>query len=87
MYDLIDLSFQGFPAIIASYVLRGPRGVAVIETGPASTYPALKAGLANLGMILEKRRANRRNSIRSDRELLRLLERFYRTAPIIRRGP
>lgn len=50
MYDLIDLNFQGFPAIIASYVLRGPSGVAVIETGPASTYPALKAGLAGLGI-------------------------------------
>ncbi len=52
MYDLIDLNFQGFPAIIASYVLRGPRGVAVIETGPASTYPALKAELTSLGIEL-----------------------------------
>lgn len=52
MFDIIDLNFQGQPAIIASYVLRGPRGVAVIETGPASTYPALKAGLAGLGIEL-----------------------------------
>lgn len=52
MYDIIDLNFQGFPAIIASYVLRGPSGVAVVETGPASTYPALKAGLAELGIEL-----------------------------------
>lgn len=52
MYEIIDLNFQGQPAIIASYVLRGPRGVALIETGPASTYPALKAGLAALGIAL-----------------------------------
>ncbi len=52
MYDIIDLNFQDQPAIIASYVLRGPRGVALIETGPASTYPALKAGLAGLGIEL-----------------------------------
>jgi glyoxylase-like metal-dependent hydrolase (beta-lactamase superfamily II) len=50
--DIIDLNFQGQPAIIASYVLRGPRGVALVETGPASTYPALKAGLAALGIEL-----------------------------------
>jgi glyoxylase-like metal-dependent hydrolase (beta-lactamase superfamily II) len=52
MVEMIDLRFQGFPAIIASYVLRGPKGVALIETGPASTYPALKAGLAGLGIEL-----------------------------------
>lgn len=52
MFDIIDLGFQGFPHVIASYVLRGPGGVAVIETGPASTYPALKAGLAALGIAL-----------------------------------
>ena len=50
MYEIIDLHSQGFPHVIASYVLRGPAGVAVIETGPASTYPALKAGLAGLGI-------------------------------------
>ncbi len=52
MFEVIDLNFQDQPAIIASYVLRGPRGVALIETGPASTYPALKAGLAALGIAL-----------------------------------
>jgi glyoxylase-like metal-dependent hydrolase (beta-lactamase superfamily II) len=54
MYQVIDLNFQSQPAIIASYVLRGPRGVALIETGPASTYPALKAGLAGLGIALDQ---------------------------------
>ena len=52
MYEIIDLHFQGFPHVIASYVLRGPDGVALIETGPASTYPALKTGLAGLGIDL-----------------------------------
>lgn len=52
VFSIIDLSFQGQPAIIASYVLRGPRGVALIETGPASSYPALKAGLADLDIEL-----------------------------------
>ena len=52
MYEIIDLHFQGFPHVIASYVLRGPDRVAVIETGPASTYPALKAGLADLDIEL-----------------------------------
>lgn len=50
MFQIVDLNFQGEAGIIASYVLRGPRGVALIETGPASTYPALKAGLARLGI-------------------------------------
>lgn len=52
MVEIVDLNFQGQPAVIASYVLRGPRGVALIETGPASTYPALKAGLSRLGIEL-----------------------------------
>lgn len=52
MVEIVDLHFQGFPEIIASYVLRGPKGVVVIETGPASTYPTLKAGLAGLGIAL-----------------------------------
>ena len=50
MIETIDLHFQGEPHVIASYVLRGPAGVVVVETGPASTYPALQAGLARLGI-------------------------------------
>jgi GT2 family glycosyltransferase len=52
-----------------------------------SLYWAVFTGLRNMGAILPRRRENRRHSVRSDRELLLLLERFYRTAPIIRRGP
>lgn len=52
MIEIIDCQFQGEPAIIASYVLRGPGGVVLVETGPASTYANLKAGLAALGIQL-----------------------------------
>jgi glyoxylase-like metal-dependent hydrolase (beta-lactamase superfamily II) len=52
VFHILDLQFQGAPEVIASYALRGPRGVAVIETGPASTYPALQAGLDALGIAL-----------------------------------
>ncbi|NOZ51137.1 MAG: MBL fold metallo-hydrolase [Chloroflexi bacterium] len=52
MIHTIDLHFQGQPEIIASYVLRGPRGIALIETGPGSTLPALKQGLHDLGFEL-----------------------------------
>lgn len=45
-------------------------------------YWAVASGLANLPRILEKRREARRTMVRTDRELLALLEQFYRTAPI-----
>jgi glyoxylase-like metal-dependent hydrolase (beta-lactamase superfamily II) len=45
---VVDLEFQGHPALIASYVLRTSDGVALIETGPGSTLPALKRGLVAL---------------------------------------
>lgn len=50
MYEIIDLYFQGQPEIIASYVLRGPTGVALIETGPGSTIDNLWGGLEYLGI-------------------------------------
>lgn len=54
MYEIIDLHFQNAPEIIASYVLRGPRGVALIETGPGSTVETLFAGLEKLGIAKEE---------------------------------
>lgn len=50
MFDAIDLHFQGQPEIIASYVVRGPSGVALVETGPGSTLPQLESGLRRLGL-------------------------------------
>src|SRR5688572_5441243 len=45
-------------------------------------YFGIFSGLAHLSHILETRRVTRQTMVRSDRELLDLLERFYRTAPI-----
>jgi glyoxylase-like metal-dependent hydrolase (beta-lactamase superfamily II) len=48
----LDLKFQGRPHAIASYLIRSPRGDAVvlIESGPGSTLPGLEAGLAKEGL-------------------------------------
>lgn len=50
MYSVLDLRFQGRPEIIAAYVVPGPAGVALVETGPGSTVTQLEAGLARLGL-------------------------------------
>ncbi len=47
---LLDLMFQGTPGVIASYLLAGPDGdLALIETGPGSTVPALISGVEAAG--------------------------------------
>lgn len=45
-------------------------------------YWAIFTGMAHLPAIIRKRRETRRSMVRSDDELLKLLERFYSTAPI-----
>lgn len=45
----IDLQFQGVPNVIAAWLLAGEDGLALIETGPSSTLPALRAGIAAAG--------------------------------------
>ncbi|WP_425147591.1 MBL fold metallo-hydrolase [Deinococcus sp.] len=52
MPDLIDLNFLGHPGTIASYVLDSGDGLALVDTGPSSTLPALRAGLERLGYRL-----------------------------------
>ena len=47
-----------------------------------SFYWAFFTGLQNLPAVRRKREENRRSSTRSDRDLLNLLQRFYKTAPI-----
>ena len=42
----LDLSFQGTPRIIATAVLQGPGGVALIDPGPSSTLPTLRRELS-----------------------------------------
>jgi glyoxylase-like metal-dependent hydrolase (beta-lactamase superfamily II) len=48
----VDVKFLGVPGIIATAVLHGPGGVALIDPGPSSTLPALEAALEQAGMRL-----------------------------------
>jgi len=47
-----DLNFQQHPRIIASVVLNGSGGAALIDPGPSSTLPALKRELTAAGLAL-----------------------------------
>ena len=55
--DYIDLQFRGSPRVIASPLLSGPDGIAVIDPGPTSCLPALEAGLRDRGLSLRDVRA------------------------------
>ena len=48
--SFIDLNFQQIPRIIATAVLHGPGGVALVDPGPSSTLPALRKALAAAGI-------------------------------------
>jgi glyoxylase-like metal-dependent hydrolase (beta-lactamase superfamily II) len=41
----LDLNFQGLPQTIASYLVIGPEGAVLVETGPGSTLPTLQTQL------------------------------------------
>lgn len=41
----LDLNFQSLPDTIAAYLVEGPDGLLLFETGPASTLPMLKQRL------------------------------------------
>jgi glyoxylase-like metal-dependent hydrolase (beta-lactamase superfamily II) len=45
----IDLGFQGWDQVISAYLLAAPDELALIETGPTSTLPALRAGIVAAG--------------------------------------
>ncbi|NLT67343.1 MAG: glycosyltransferase [Acidobacteria bacterium] len=49
-------------------------------------YWAFVTGLKNIAEVRSKRDQNRKTAVRPDREVLRLLNKFYRTAPITK-GP
>ena len=49
----LDLDFQGIPATIASYLVPHANGAILVESGPGSTLPALKKGLATHGFTFE----------------------------------
>ena len=53
----VDVNFLGVPGIIATAVLHGPGGVALIDPGPTSTLPALRAALERGGIRLADVRA------------------------------
>ena len=46
---LLDLLFQGTPGVVAAYLVSGPYGHTLIETGPGSTLPALERAIADAG--------------------------------------
>lgn len=48
----LDLFFKKLPKTIASYLLSGPEGLVLIETGPASTLTNLEAQLGSYGCKL-----------------------------------
>ena len=48
--DYVDLNFLGKPEIIATAVLQGSGGVALIDPGPSTTLASLRASLARKGI-------------------------------------
>jgi len=53
----LDLNFCGVEGVIASVILHGPGGAAIIDPGPSSTLPALRSGLDRAGITLADVRA------------------------------
>jgi glyoxylase-like metal-dependent hydrolase (beta-lactamase superfamily II) len=51
--DFIDLNFLGRPQIIATAILHGPSGVALIDPGPERTLPTLTSELTRKGIRFE----------------------------------
>jgi glyoxylase-like metal-dependent hydrolase (beta-lactamase superfamily II) len=51
--DYVDLHFLGRPEIIATAILHGPPGVALIDPGPATTIPQLTSALTRKGIRFE----------------------------------
>jgi glyoxylase-like metal-dependent hydrolase (beta-lactamase superfamily II) len=50
--DYVDLEFLGLPGVIATAVLHGPAGVALVDPGPTTSLPNLRAALARRGIEL-----------------------------------
>lgn len=49
----IDLHFQETPEAIAAFLIEGPDGLLLVETGPGSTLPTLRKGIEGLGFALQ----------------------------------
>jgi glyoxylase-like metal-dependent hydrolase (beta-lactamase superfamily II) len=48
-----DLNFQDLPRIIASGIVHGAGGVAIVDPGPSSTLPRLRSALSAAGLSLD----------------------------------
>ena len=48
----LDLRFQGFPRVIATAVLHGSGGVALVDPGPSSALASLRATLGDAGLAI-----------------------------------
>ena len=46
---LLDTLFQGAPGVIASYLLTGPSGLALVDVGSAATIDQLLAAIRATG--------------------------------------
>jgi glyoxylase-like metal-dependent hydrolase (beta-lactamase superfamily II) len=51
---ILDLKFQGVAEAIAAFLVLGPGGPVLIETGPGSTVPALERELARCGVTADE---------------------------------
>ena len=51
--DFVDLRFLGRPGIIATAILQGPSGVALVDPGPSSTLATLTSELGAKGIALK----------------------------------
>ena len=49
----LDLNFQGTAAAVGAYLITGPHGHTLVETGPGSTLPALELAVAATGARFE----------------------------------
>src|SRR5262249_29784668 len=50
--DYVDLEFLGHPQIIATAILQGAAGVALVDPGPTTTLEQLTASLKRKGISL-----------------------------------
>lgn len=50
--DYVDLQFLGIPEIIATAIIQGPGGVALIDPGPSTTLGTLRGALSRRGIGL-----------------------------------
>lgn len=47
--DYFDLNFVGIPSIIATALIQGPDGIAIVDPGPTTALPAVEAALTARG--------------------------------------